>query len=96
MFTRQPKIQYLHFKQYADNKISSEKELTPRAAKRHETQKMIDTVKTAMAFISAPCPAVQHREQGKTTEYLGQKPEERGEQETGRWLEAKGKIREPG
>lgn len=88
MFTQQPKIQYLHFKPYPDNKISSEKELTPRAAKRHETQKMMDTVKTAMAFILAHCPAMQQQRAAKNNRIFGTKT--RGKR-TGNWEVVKSK-----
>lgn len=83
MFTQQSRIKYLYFKQYPDNKISSKKELTPRAAKRHETQKMIDTVKTAMAFILAHFPAIQQQREGKNNGIFGTKT--RGKRRTGNW-----------
>lgn len=92
MFTQQTKIQYLHFKQYPDDKISSKKELTPRAAKRHETQKMIDTVKTAMAFISAPCPAVQQHRAGKTTEFWDKNQREEANRKLGGGWRQKGRL----
>lgn len=88
MFTQQAKIKYLHFKQYPDSKISLTKELTPKAAKRHKTQKMTETVKTAMAFI-AHCPAIQQHRAGKNNGIFGTKT--RGKRQTGNWEVVRGK-----
>jgi len=51
-----------------------------------------------MAFILARCPSIHTncKEKRKTSLYFGQKTEGRSEEETGRWLKARGKIREPG
>lgn len=78
--------------QYSYIKISSNKQLTPRAAKRHETQKIMDTVKTAMAFILTHCPAIQLRLQRKAKNNRTFWTKNRGKKRTGNWEVAGGRL----
>lgn len=78
----------LLFKKQLHAETSFSKGLTPRAAKRHEAQKIMDTVKTTTAFISTALPAIHSTRGEKQTDILGKT--NRGKRRTGNWEVVRG------
>lgn len=78
----------LLFKKQLHAETSFSKGLTPSAAKRHEAQKIMDTVKTATAFISTALPAIRSTRGEKQTDILGKT--NRGKRRTGNWEVVRG------